>query len=190
MHKYLSDKVGYGMGLFLEGASRMIIQRQGDNSYRIYFGITAPVDFVGKSLDLSNPGTTKDILLCSFFSDWAEELKNFIRHSESFRSWPLYQQPIESLDRDMAPGVTVAGDAAHLALPNGEGVNLAMVDALELASKIEPYGLDDIYTAVDEYEKDMRIRGKKHIEEGEDMERMMTNPVGAKVIVQEFAGAA
>lgn len=165
----------------------MIIQRQGDNSYRIYFGITATEHFVGTSMDLNNPQSTRDMLLSSFFKGWAEDLRDYIRNAENFRSWPLYQLPAESLDWDSVPGVALAGDAAHLSLPNGEGVNLAMKDALELVTKIEENGLEHIDKAVEEYERDMMKRGKDHIKAGEEMDRLMTHPEGAKAVVKAFA---
>lgn len=190
LYRHVQDKIGRGMGLFLAGPSRIVIQRQGDDSYRIYFGITAPEHFVNTTPDLSNPETTRDQLLRDFFSDWAEELKDYIRQSNNFRSWPLYQLPAESLNWAPVPGITLAGDAAHLSVPNGEGVNLAMKDALELVSKLEQYGVEGVDIAVKEYEKDMFIRGKDHIKDGESMERLMTHPGGAKAIVEGFAGAA
>ncbi|OPB45874.1 hypothetical protein A0O28_0094410 [Trichoderma guizhouense] len=187
LHKTLTDKIGHGIALFLAGPSRMIIQRQGDNSYRIYFGITAPEHFVGTSMDLNNPQATRDILLSSFFQGWAEDLKDYIRNAENFRSWPLYQLPAERFGWNSVPGVTLAGDAAHLSVPNGEGVNLAMKDALELVTKIEENGLEHINKAVEEYERDMLKRGKDHIKAGEEMDRLMTHPEGAKAVVKAFA---
>lgn len=165
----------------------MIIQRQGDNSYRIYFGITAPEHFVGTSMNLDNPQATRDMLLSSFFNDWADDLRDYIRNAGNFRSWPLYQLPLESFGWNSVPGVTLAGDAAHLSLPNGEGVNLAMRDALELVTKIEKNGLEHINKAVEEYERDMLKRGKDHIKGGEEMDRIMTHPEGAKAVVKAFA---
>ncbi|UKZ92887.1 uncharacterized protein TrAFT101_007820 [Trichoderma asperellum] len=187
LHKTLTDKIGHGIALFLAGPSRMIIQRQGDNSYRIYFGITAPEHFVGTSMDLNDTQATRDMLLSSFFKGWAEDLRDYIRNAENFRSWPLYQLPTESFGWNSVPGVTLAGDAAHLSLPNGEGVNLAMKDALELVTKIEENGLEHINKAVEEYERDMLKRGKYHIKAGEEMDRLMTHPEGAKAVVKAFA---
>jgi 2-polyprenyl-6-methoxyphenol hydroxylase-like FAD-dependent oxidoreductase len=192
LHKALRDKIGRGMGLFLAGPSRIIVQRQGDDSYRIYFGITAPEHFTSTCLDLHNRAATRQTLLRDFFSDWSEELRDYICHADNFRSWPLYQLPAEGLDHHgdtvPVPGITLVGDAAHLSVPNGEGVNIAMTDAMELASKIEEYGVHDIETAVREYEKEMLVRGKEHIQDGENMEQMMTHPGGAKALVEGFVG--
>lgn len=186
LHKTLADKIGHGIALFLAGPNRMIIQRQGDNSYRIYFGITAPEHFVGTSINLNNPQATRDVLLSNFFNDWADDLRDYIRNAENFRSWPLYRLPLESFGWKSVPGVTLAGDAAHLSLPNGEGVNLAMKDALELATLIEKNGLEHISKAVGEYEREMFKRGKDHIKGGDEMDRIMVHPEGAKAAVKAF----
>lgn len=37
---------------------------------------------------------------------------------------------------DHKSGVTIVGDAAHLILPNGEGVNFAMIDSLLFSQAI------------------------------------------------------
>lgn len=164
----------------------MIIQRQGDNSYRIYFGITVPENYIGTEIDINNPPGTRDTLLGNFFHQWDDSLKEYIRQADNFRSWPLYQFPAESLDWQTVPGVTLAGDAAHLALPNGEGVNLAMLDALELVSCIEKYGAEGLDKAVKEYEKALLERGREHVIDGQQMAQIMGHPDGARGTVAGF----
>lgn len=187
LHNTLTRRIGHGIALFLAGPSRMIIQRQGDNSYRIYFGITVPEHFIGSHIDLKNLEATRSILLSAFFNDWSDDLKEYIRKADNFRSWPLYQLPAEALTWDSVPGVTLAGDAAHLSVPNGEGVNLALIDAMELACKIEQHGFGNLNKAVEEYERTMLKRGEEHIRAGEQMERIMTHADGASGAVRAFA---
>lgn len=178
------------MGLYLDGPRQMIVQRQGDNSYRIYFGIRVPEGYLGTEIDPNDQQATCDTLLSSFYSHWDESLKAYIRGSDNFRSWPLYQVPAGSMDWKSVPGVTLAGDAAHLALPNGEGVNLAMQDALELVSKIVEHGESALTTAVEEYERAMMKRGQDHILDGEQMAQLMGHPEGASGVVKGFRAMA
>jgi 2-polyprenyl-6-methoxyphenol hydroxylase-like FAD-dependent oxidoreductase len=57
------------------------------------------------------------------------------------------------------PNLTLLGDAAHLMTPfAGEGVNMAMLDALELSHCLTGEDFDTLQSAIASYEKEMRIR--------------------------------
>lgn len=55
--------------------------------------------------------------------------------------------------------VTLLGDAAHIMPPSGEGVNLAMLDALELSESLTSGEFIDIKAAIAAYEASMQERG-------------------------------
>ncbi|RYP72337.1 hypothetical protein DL771_004311 [Monosporascus sp. 5C6A] len=81
---------------------------------------------------------------------------------------PLYMLPV-GLTWPSRPGVTVLGDAAHLMTPfAGAGVNVGMVDALELAEEIVGYvkkgagqGAASLAEVIGDYEKGMWVRSSR-----------------------------
>jgi 2-polyprenyl-6-methoxyphenol hydroxylase-like FAD-dependent oxidoreductase len=151
-----------------------MIQRQGNGSYRNSFGLQVPETFFRNgTIDLQDVEGTRRILLSDFYADWAEEYKELIRHSTDFRAWPLYTLTAEDLGWESVPGVTLAGDAAHLAYPGGEGVNNAMADALQLANKIDEHGIGNIDQALQAYEAEMFTRGIAAIAESQAMAEVM-----------------
>ncbi|KAI1110554.1 hypothetical protein F5Y14DRAFT_443880 [Nemania sp. NC0429] len=72
-----------------------------------------------------------------YFGDWYPEVRRvFLAMDELPVLRPLYMLPV-GLRWTSRPGVTLLGDAAHLMTPfAGVGVNVALVDALELAREI------------------------------------------------------
>ncbi|KAF7509064.1 hypothetical protein GJ744_008459 [Endocarpon pusillum] len=167
--------MGRGSNVSIGSKQLVISQKQGDGSYRFYFGFDVSENaFQDGSIDLHDIEATRRLLLSTeHFGDWGEQYKEFIRHATDFRSWPLYSLPKEAMNWKSVPGVTLAGDAAHLAVPNGEGVNLAMTDSLELAKKVIEYGTEDLDRAVREYETAMFPRGVDCINEGTMMAEVM-----------------
>ncbi|RHZ64370.1 hypothetical protein CDV55_105366 [Aspergillus turcosus] len=109
---------------------------------------------------------------------------------------PLYMLPIGAAWEHKA-GVTIVGDAAHLMCPwAGEGVNLAMCDALFLAKVIvEAWeaGRDvgDFQAALDpllrQFEEDMVVRAKEKAEETFSNGQMMFGDDGAKSLAEFFS---
>jgi 2-polyprenyl-6-methoxyphenol hydroxylase-like FAD-dependent oxidoreductase len=157
------------------GSGKLIVtQRQGNGSYRSYFGLQVPEDFFRNgTINLQDVEATRHLLLSDFYADWSEEYKDLIRHATNLRAWPLYTLSTEDLGWKSVPGFTIVGDAAHLTIPNGEGVNLAMTDSLKLAAKIAEHGTENLDQAVQEYEADMFPRGIATIAEGKVMANVM-----------------
>ena len=93
------------------------------------------------------------------FDGWAPELTALVTDGET----PPVPRMIHSLPVghrwDRVPGVTLLGDAAHLAPPAGEGANLAMVDGAELGKAIVAHP-GDIEAALTAYEEALFPRGE------------------------------
>lgn len=132
-------------------------QRQGDGHYRIDLGWQGPADFpAGQDLDLKDENAVKEFLLQDeYFGGHMPQVHDMIQAGTGpFRTWPLYYFPVEHLNWEPSPGVTLVGDAAHVTTPFvGDGVNCAMRNALVLAEKIKEYGITQ--EAVAAYEKEM-----------------------------------
>lgn len=167
----MAKNTGPGTFISIGSGKQVVSQRQGDRSYRIYFAVQVPEDFFKNgSIDLEDIEATRSLLLSTgFFADWSDEYKELIKHVTDFRGWPLYSLSTEQLNWKSIPGLTLAGDAAHLSIPNGEGVNCAMEDSLKLATKIAEYGIDNLDQAIQEYEEDMFRRGIATITDGNQM---------------------
>jgi 2-polyprenyl-6-methoxyphenol hydroxylase-like FAD-dependent oxidoreductase len=71
---------------------------------------------------------------------------------------PLYCMPLDQW-WEALPNLTLLGDAAHLMPPYaGEGVNMAMLDALELSRRLTGNDFHETLPAIAAYEKQMRLR--------------------------------
>jgi 2-polyprenyl-6-methoxyphenol hydroxylase-like FAD-dependent oxidoreductase len=89
---------------------------------------------------------------------WHELFENA---SSTFVPRPLYCMPLDQT-WEALPNLTMLGDAAHLMPPfAGEGVNMAMLDALELSKCLTSPDFSDTLSAIAAYEKQMRIRASE-----------------------------
>ncbi len=134
-HPEIAALVGRG-SMFALGEGRAIIgQRNGNAHIRICAALRAPESEIITFVDASSLETAKNDLL-RIFENWSESLRNLISQGGNLRIWPLYTLPVGHR-WNHRPGVTLIGDAAHLMTPfSGEGANLAMLDASELALAI------------------------------------------------------
>ena len=154
---------------------RLALQQLGDGSIGVYALFrTERTDWAEKQgYDTRNLEEVKRRLLGSggLLDGWADLLRMAVRNCEgtvTVRS--LFQLPV-GFRWEHVPGVTLIGDAAHLMTPYaGEGVNVALEDAMRLAQRIVDavrgngsgrVVADVLDNAVREYEGEMWVRAEK-----------------------------
>ncbi|HEY9256717.1 NAD(P)/FAD-dependent oxidoreductase [Chitinophaga sp.] len=115
--------------------------------------------------------------VCSWFKnefpDWDQIWLSLVEHA----NLPLYLRPqyCMPLDKgwDTLFNLTLLGDAAHIMPPSGEGVNLAMLDALELSEYLTNGEFKDTQAAIASYEKEMQHRAASEARDAMDMTEWM-----------------
>ncbi|MFD5407653.1 FAD-dependent oxidoreductase [Streptomyces griseorubiginosus] len=121
------------------------------------------------------------------FDGWAPELTALITDADT---GPVLR-PFAALPAEhrweRVPGVTLIGDAAHVAAPNGEGANLAMLDAAELARSLAAHP-DDLETALTAYEEHMFPRSTETAAEGTELFTLMFGEDTPRGLIEMFTG--
>lgn len=159
-HPVLAALAGPGMLFALSDNKGMLSHRHGEGALGLYLALRVPEDWtVSCGVDWSNAAAARAALLDQFH-DWSPELRDLIRHcDDTIVARRVHALPIgHSWSR--VPGVTLLGDAAHLMSPfAGEGANLAMLDATELALALAAHGAD-VEAALTQYEAAMFPRSE------------------------------
>ncbi|WP_406335483.1 FAD-dependent oxidoreductase [Streptomyces sp. NBC_00203] len=153
-HPESAAVVGTGMLFALGEEKGFLAHRDPDGSLHVYAALRTSADWatagVG-AIDFADTEAAKESVL-EYFDGWDKSLRSLIADADG----ALVARPIHALPVghrwDRTPGVTLLGDAAHLMSPfAGEGANLAMLDAAELATAIAAHP-DDVEKALAEYE--------------------------------------
>lgn len=133
-HPAVDTLVGKGK-MFAVGDNRLLVaQRNGRGHIRAYAAQRLS-EGEGQRLAAADPSVVRTMLLEAFIG-WAPELIYLIENGDLLAVRQLYALPIAHSWRSQ-PGLTLLGDAAHLMSPfAGEGVNLALADAADLAGAL------------------------------------------------------
>lgn len=107
---------------------------------------------------------TKQWFKC-FYSEWDAIWDNLFEHASlPLIPRPIYCMPLDQTWRTQA-NLTLIGDTAHLMPPfAGEGVNVAMLDALNLSKYLSSDHFSTLQQAIESYEQEMRPRAAKMAE--------------------------
>lgn len=112
----------------------------------------------------------------------------FENTSTPFIPRPIYCMPLDQTWESLS-NLTITGDAAHLMPPfAGEGVNMAMLDALELSESLTNTEHESAQDAILFYEKTMRKRASAIAKESLENGEMMHNKSALTTMTQFFSG--
>jgi 2-polyprenyl-6-methoxyphenol hydroxylase-like FAD-dependent oxidoreductase len=155
-HPELSTLVGKGNAHIADGERGLFAQRNSGGHMRVYLIRKTPVDWLTRAG--LHPEDTAGIRahLLRAYADWSPELLRMLTDNDGpYVDRPIFALPVPHT-WEHSPTVALLGDAAHLMPPLGVGVNLAMLDASELALALTRAATVD--DAVRAYEKTMLPR--------------------------------
>ncbi|WP_034217848.1 FAD-dependent oxidoreductase [Actinoplanes subtropicus] len=159
-HPATAEAVGAGSMFATDFAGKQInAHREAAGTVHAYVELTEPLDYFA-AIDFTDP-VAATARIAREFDGWAPELTALITESDTPPVHrPHYALPV-GLSWPRRPGVTLLGDAAHLAAPDGEGANLALQDAAELGLAVAGHP-GDVEAALRAYEEKLFPRSQEH----------------------------
>jgi len=158
-HPDIAELTGLGLAAAADGQRALFAQRNGGNSIRVYIIQSVPVDWIARNgLKMDDTRSIRDHLL-EQYAEWSPRMRRMITDNDgAYVDRPIFTLPADHT-WEHSPTVTLLGDAAHLMPPVGVGVNLAMLDACELALALA--GSATVDDAIRSYDKTMLQRSNE-----------------------------
>lgn len=186
-HPASAKLVGEGAMLALAPGKGITAHREAGNKLHVYVALEKPKEWA-LNIDFTDQSAAK-AQLTKEFEDWAPELTRLIRDAET----ELVPRVLHALPAghrwQRVRGVTLVGDAAHLAPPDGEGANFAMYDGSELAKAIAGHP-GDLEAALGDYEEAMFTRSAKGAVEAAATHALCFNDQAPYSMVDFLSGAS
>jgi 2-polyprenyl-6-methoxyphenol hydroxylase-like FAD-dependent oxidoreductase len=185
-HPATATAAGAGALFALAPGQGIFAHREAGGILHTYAALNRPLDW-SAGIDFGNTAAAT-ARLASEFDGWAPALTALIADSDTAPvPRPLHALPIGH-QWDRISGVTLLGDAAHLAPPAGEGANLALLDGAELGHAIAAHP-GDIEAALSTYEAAMFPRGAEAAKDGHEMLALLLGTRAPLALVNFFSRA-
>lgn len=182
-HPASARAVGGGaMGTPVSGKAIMAHRERGDTLHA-YIMLEKPRLWFS-TIDVNNAASVTRWVAAEF-DGWAPELTALIAHSDTVPVIRLFHALPAGHRWERVPGVTLLGDAAHVTAPNGDGANLAMLDASELALAIAG-NPDNVELALGTYEEAMFARSAQSASEGAGFYEILASENPADHLIAMF----
>jgi 2-polyprenyl-6-methoxyphenol hydroxylase-like FAD-dependent oxidoreductase len=173
----------------LDDSKTLVVSAKGDGSLTFYTGCkTAETWARDSGINFADSARVLAWFRQEFagWNDIWQEL--FVSETTRCVPRPQYCMPLDQT-WPAQPSLTLLGDAAHLMPPYaGEGVNMAMLDALELSHCLTSSQLPDVQTAIAHYETHMRQRASAVAGETMAQTAALHSPGALMHLVGLFAG--
>lgn len=184
---YIYELLKGGKIMAYSGGKCFIAASKGDGSMSFYISYRTS-EYSLKDMDV----TDKQQILSWFknnFSGWSKTWHDLLEHAETpLMPIPIYCMPVNQ-SWEAQPNLTIIGDAAHLMPPfAGEGVNMAMLDALELSECLAREEYKSLSEAISAYEINMRKRAALMAQESLDNGELMHSENALQDMVSFFKG--
>jgi len=146
-----------GKLFILDEQKSIILSAKGDGTLTFYTGCKVPENWVGLSgVDFQDKQSVASWLKDTF-TGWHPMLNELVESEFSAIARPMYH--FENQQWETRADLTLIGDAAHRMPPYaGEGVNMALLDALVLAENLGSDQFGSIQEAIGAYEREMLAR--------------------------------
>ncbi|MGW7351688.1 FAD-dependent oxidoreductase [Streptomyces sp. NPDC054784] len=177
-HPEVAALVGGGSAAAADGERGLFAQRASGGHLRVYCVQRVRADWLAAAGLTAGDTDALRALLLDRYRDWSPGLRRLVADNDGpYVDRPLYALPVPHT-WEPSPTVTLLGDAAHLMPPLGVGVNLAMLDACELALALATH--DTPADAVRAYEKTMlpRSAATQRLLDGRAVDLLSAEPHG------------
>jgi 2-polyprenyl-6-methoxyphenol hydroxylase-like FAD-dependent oxidoreductase len=160
----IDQTLGEGSVMFAGGNKTIFVQRCANDLILLYYSLAVSAGWPkSESFDLNDKAAVLDKVKLDY-ADWSSDLIAMLTDVDGkFHVWPNSFMPPD-YRWTTQPGITMLGDASHAMPPyTGKGVNLALLDALELAEGLATEAAVELTTVIEEFEERMQERTKREI---------------------------
>ena len=181
--------VNDGKIFVLDNNQSLLFSTKGDGTLTFYTGCKTDENWVRNSeIDFNNKEQVFDWFKKEFGS-WNETWQELFESDEmSVIPRPQYHYPPDQ-SWETSSNLTLLGDAAHRMPPYaGEGVNMAMQDAFELAENLTSKEFKNIRSAISDYEQKMLKRASEITEITLYNTKMLHAPNAIENLLKMFQG--
>lgn len=162
----ISDLLGEGSVMFADHNQTIFVQRCSHDLILLYYSMVVAQDWpASQGFALDDSDAVLDAIRAAY-KNWSPELLTMLTQVDGkFNRWPLSVMPPD-YHWETQPGLAMVGDSSHAMPPfTGKGVNLALLDSLELADALVANPAAEVTAVVKECESRMQERTRNEIGE-------------------------